>query len=230
MTHRTNWLHAAGGTLTAEPRKAVKGTSSAAGGFVADEVGTLGALKQDARRLGCYFRMSPSLAVRSGPELKGVLVMITGDARPFFAKLTGKHFSAGGLLAAGDRVLVERPAGDAAALKQACGDVPCPGMFRSAGCYGIAHPQISGMTLHLRRQADAAADGSLRAKAIAVLNTYVESNETVRARGAYMRNRVLQHHRPDHATWLLVDAGLSSTLISWVMNPLNRLDAVVVGS
>jgi hypothetical protein len=208
----------------------VSDASSARRVFVADEVGTLDALKLEARQLGCYVRKSPSLTVRSGQGLKGVLVMFTGDARPLFARLTGKHFSAGGLLAAGDRVLVELPAGDASALKKVCGGVPLPGMFRSAGCYGIAHPHIFGMTLHLRREADAAGDGSPRQNALAALNTYVESRETIRARGVHMRNRVMQHHRPDHATFLLVESGLTSTLISWVMNPFNRLDAVVVGS
>lgn len=229
-THRTNWLDAAGGTLTARPRMLVKDAGRAGSAFVADEVGTLDTLKQDARQLGCYFRKSPSLAVRAGEGLKGVLVMITGDARASFAKLTGKHFSAGGLLRSGDRVLVELLAGDATTLQQACGDVPFAGMFRGAGCYGIAHPQIFGMTLHLRREAQSAAQGTLKQNAVAAFNAYVESKETVRARSAHLRNRVMQHHRPDHATYLLVAAGLSSILISWVMDPLNRLDAVVVGS
>jgi hypothetical protein len=229
-THRTNWLQTAGGTLSARPRIIVKDAGGANRECISDEVGTLGALKKDARQLGCYFRKSPSLEVRCGQGLKGVLVMFTGDARSLFARLTGKLFSAGGLLAAGDRVLVELPAGDASALKKVCGDVPLAGMFRGAGCYGIAHPQIFGMTLHLRREADAAADGSLKQNAFAALNTYVESKETIRARGVHMRSRVMQHHRPGHATYLLVDAGLSFSMISWVMNPLNRLDAVVVGS
>ena len=229
-TQMTNWLHAAGGTLTARPRMLVKDADGVGSALVADEAGTLDALKQDARQLGCYFRKSPSLAVRGGEGLKGVLVMITGDARPSFAKLAGRHFSSGGPLRSGDRVLVELLAGDATALEKVCGNVPLPGMFRRAGCYGIAHPQIFGMTMHLRREVQWAAEGTLKRDAIAALNAYVEARETVRARSAHLRNRVMQHHRPDCATSFLVGAGLSSILISWVLDPLNRLDAVVVGS
>ncbi|MES3000542.1 MAG: hypothetical protein V4787_07605 [Pseudomonadota bacterium] len=162
--------------------------------------------------------------------MKGVLVIVTGDAQPSFAMLAGKNFSEGGLLGSGDRVLVEMAAGDAQALQRVCGDIPVPGLFRNAGCYGIAHPQIFGMTTHLRREAEVAEDWTLKQNAIAALTSYVEAQETVRARCDHLRNRVMQHHRPDHATYLLVDASLSSALISWVMNPLNRLDAVVVGS